>query len=227
MRLKKILSLALVLLIFSTAFIFGCGETETCTVTFKQEGETDIVKIVEKGGSLDEIPSPKQVEGYEVVWSETDFEKITEDMTVTAVLNPKYCQIIFRQDGYDDVIKTVLWGEDLSDVPSPKDEEGYAISWRVNDFRRIKEDLVVTTVKIGNKYTITFDADGGTMAVTEMEVEYGTKITLPVPIKEGYALKKWEITDGGGTLKNGVYKILKSISVKAIWEEATWTPGWV
>ena len=59
------------------------------TVTFSQEGQTDIVKEVESGKALTDIPTPVGQEGYDIVWSVTNFSNITENLTVTAVVTPK------------------------------------------------------------------------------------------------------------------------------------------
>ena len=140
MKKKRILLLILVFALLSTFCFIGCREKGTVTVTFKQEGEVDIVKTVNFGESLDaeEIPTPKQIEGFEVVWDVTDFSNITEDLIVNAVVSPLYLTVTFVQDGYDDIVKQVRWWEDLTDIPTPRQEDGYTVSWRVSDFRRIK-----------------------------------------------------------------------------------------
>ena len=59
------------------------SEINTVTVTFKQSGQTDIVKTVEQGATLTDIPTPQAKKGYNVEWNRTDFTNITEDITVT------------------------------------------------------------------------------------------------------------------------------------------------
>ena len=44
---------------------------------------------VKNGEALTEIPAPKEVAGYFVVWEEKDFTEITENMTVSAIYMPK------------------------------------------------------------------------------------------------------------------------------------------
>jgi len=53
-------------------------------ITFVQEGVEDIVKEVVDGGTLskNEIPTPQEVNGYEVKWNHTDFTNITSNVTV-------------------------------------------------------------------------------------------------------------------------------------------------
>ena len=60
-------------------------EKDVCMVTFKQEGCDDIVKEVEKGKALTDIPVPTQKTGYTVKWTVEDFSNITENLTVETI----------------------------------------------------------------------------------------------------------------------------------------------
>ena len=55
------------------------------SVVFKQEGQEDIVKQVEEGKALTEIPTLAQKTGYTTKWSVEDFSNITENLTVTVL----------------------------------------------------------------------------------------------------------------------------------------------
>ena len=89
---KRLCSL---LLAFIAALCLFCAcsepeeETGVYTVTFSLEGQADIVKEVESGEALTDIPTPVGKDGYDVAWNTTNFSKITGDLTVTAVLTPK------------------------------------------------------------------------------------------------------------------------------------------
>ena len=54
----------------------------TVTVTFVQMGEENIVKTVEFGGTLTDIPTPAARDGFIVAWDRTDFSGLVEDITV-------------------------------------------------------------------------------------------------------------------------------------------------
>jgi LPXTG-motif cell wall-anchored protein len=56
-----------------------------CTVTFKSEGNADIVKTVSSGGTLTDIPAVPEKAGYTGAWDTTDFSNITANKVVTAV----------------------------------------------------------------------------------------------------------------------------------------------
>ena len=53
----------------------------TVTVTFVQTGEENIVKTVEFGGTLTDIPTPAARDGFIVAWNRTDFSGLVEDIT--------------------------------------------------------------------------------------------------------------------------------------------------
>ena len=93
---------SLLLACIATLCLFGaCGEPKgpvVYTVTFSQEGQTDIVKEVESGKALTDIPTPVGKDGYDVAWNTTNFSKITGNLTVTAVATPKTYVITYTYD---------------------------------------------------------------------------------------------------------------------------------
>ncbi|MBS7398075.1 MAG: PASTA domain-containing protein, partial [Ruminiclostridium sp.] len=51
-----------------------------------------------------------------------------------------------------------------------------------------------------NTYTLSFDANGGTVSTSSKSIEYGSEYgTLPIPIKENYAFVGWFTSALGGT----------------------------
>ena len=53
---------------------------------------------------------------------------------------------------------------------------------------------LTTAVGCGGKvisYTVTLDANGGTLDVSELTFEVGKSYELPAPTKEGYTFKGW------------------------------------
>lgn len=61
------------------------GDKQTYTVTFRQKGKEDVVRSVEHGATLANIPKPIQRPGYTVTWEEKDLTNITESLIVNAV----------------------------------------------------------------------------------------------------------------------------------------------
>lgn len=62
----------------------GAPET-TYTVTFRQEGRKDVVRVVKAGDGLADIPRPDPIPGYSVDWDRADFSEIPGNIIVTAV----------------------------------------------------------------------------------------------------------------------------------------------
>ncbi len=70
--------------------------TNTCKITFIQEGAQTITRYVNKGETLIDIPSLQPVTGYDVAWSATDFSNIQEDMEITVVKTPKTYTVTYK-----------------------------------------------------------------------------------------------------------------------------------
>lgn len=68
-------------------------------VTFKQDGQMDIVKTLKQGETLTDIPTPISKMGYMVEWNTVDFINITEDMTVYAVETAKTYTVVLNVNG--------------------------------------------------------------------------------------------------------------------------------
>lgn len=133
---KKLL-IALILLLSLT--LCACGQTssngEKHTVTFVQEGKGNIVRTVNDGGTLTDVPNPMAKQGYTVVWDITDFSDIREDMTVNAVetANEYTITYILGKDKatISSTTQTVKYGETfklLTAYHSNCDFEG----WKIN-----------------------------------------------------------------------------------------------
>ena len=75
------------------------NETQYVTVTFKQEGKTDVVKTLGKGDNLTDIPIPAEKTGYNVIWDRTDFTGIMEDIVVNAVATANTYTVTYDANG--------------------------------------------------------------------------------------------------------------------------------
>ena len=67
----------------------------------------------------------------------------------------------------------------------------------------------------GNPYTITLDANGGTVSNNTVNVTYGQAYTLPTPVRTGYTFGGWYCDDveySGGTWEN-----LSDVTLTAKW----------
>ena len=105
----------------------------------------------------------------------SSIEEVRQNVTVT-----------FKQNGQNDVVRTLEKGTSLINVPTPKEKTGYTVAWDTTSFTDINEDMVVNAVETANTYTVTYDANGGTVAVATQEVTFDAVTTLAEPTKEDY-----------------------------------------
>ena len=136
--------------------------------------------------------------------------------------------VTFRQEGQEDVVKTVKEGETLADVPAPVAVPGYTVAWDRTDFSDISEDIVVTAVQTANKYTITYDLGVNiyaTLGNESTEVTFGQSFVLETPEYEGSAeFYGWYLADEYGEatvvkVEGGTYAYAEDVTVVARWQE--------
>lgn len=282
-------------------------ETEYVTVTFKQDGQADVVKTLEKGDSLTDIPVPVQKTGYTVVWDKTEFEGITENVVVTAQETANTYTVTYDADGFEidgttveltydspctaldmtltradatflgwkygevtytqvsvwniaenvtvttdwallgevvvsftdtdgtTINKTVYEGETLTDIPTPSAKTGYVVdteNWYADEactivatFADLQENKTVYAKATAKTYTITLNANGGTLTETTVTVTYGQAYTLAVPVHDDYPFGGW-LLDGTAIALSGVWKIDvegTELTLTADWEKGSWT----
>ena len=87
--------------------------------------------------------------------------------------------------------------------------------WKLNG----KTSGTIATVYVTTAYTVTLDANGGTVDPTELTVTYNTALgQLPAPTRDGYTFAGWVDEDGNAVTANTVYtKTVDSVLT------ATWT----
>lgn len=105
-----------------------------CTITFTQENEKNVVKKVEKGSSLTNVPVPNSKTGYIVSWSVTEFDNVQTDMTVEAVYTPKtytiYLQSNVEFEGEKEI--KVRFNE-IPELPTPVSMDKEFLKWTHKD----------------------------------------------------------------------------------------------
>lgn len=80
-----------------------------------------------------------------------------------------------------------------------------------------------------NQYTVTYNANGGTVTPTSDTVNAGSSVTLPTPSQSGYTFNGWYTAISGGTfLGNGgsLYTPSSSITIYAQWSLIQYTITW-
>ncbi len=276
---------------------------QSFTITFVQEGYEDIVKVLENGQTLKDIPLPKQAEGYTVGWSLTEEQikgltatttvtaiavaneyvisydlgenptavnptatkvefgkpftlavpsdgqwlkfqnwalkdsgqvfssgvyNLTKDITLVAVWENVKRTVTFVQQGQEDVVKHVVKGQPLTDIPLPKNTEtGYTWAWESINLSAVTEDITVRAVKTANQYTVTFYINkakyqDATLESYSIKVNYGAQFSLPTPKSKDYSFVSWVIKGSTQVVTGGAYNYASDITLEAVMS-ANWT----
>ncbi len=80
-----------------------------------------------------------------------------------------------------------------------------------------------------NQYTVTYNANGGTVSPTSATVNAGSSVTLPTPSRSGYTFNGWYTSSSGGSYVGGggsSYTPSSSITIYAQWSVIQYTVTW-
>ena len=200
------------------------GSKVKYTVRFENEGEVKTY-TVEKDGLVIEPNEPTK-EGYVFLgWylndKKFDFNtKITSNLTLTAKWVKAY-QVTFDSNGGSKIkSQEVALGLKVT-KPSNPTKAGFKFDgWYLDDKKfdfntKITTDITLTAKWTElEKYTVTFDTDGGS-EISSKEVNEGEKVAKPSnPTKAGYIFKEWQLN---GKTYNFNSPVTKNITLKAVW----------
>ena len=195
--------------------IYAKYELITYTITYDLKGVSatkpeNITKTYTKNVTLAE-PTDVQSGYLFLAWYEdSELTKeykgdrdlsITDGSTVTIYAKWKQL-VIFNANGHGTA--PVTREVELGDIILPDIlEDGYTFEgWykestcnnkagNAGDTYNITGAITFYAKWTANKYTITYEANGGTVSPTSFEKTYGTNATLAVPTKTGYTFKGW------------------------------------
>ena len=169
------------------------------TVIYKDGSDEYAKQIVQTGEKAIEPDVPSR-QGYQFTdWylddTKYDFNTaVTKDMTLTAKWTVNSYTITFDTNGGSAVAPiTQDYGTAIA-APANPTREGYTfMGWNpVLPATMPAGDMTLTAQWRINRYTVTFDTDGGS-AVAPITQDYGTDITAPAdPTREGYTFIGWD-----------------------------------
>ena len=201
------------------------------TISFNSNGGTAIKSQTIADGKKVSRPTDPTKPNYEFVeWQldgvKYDFNKtVTEDIMLTAkwvAAKPKYT-VTFNTDGGTEVASQIVpEGSKVSKPNDPTKKDNKFIEWKngneTYDFgSEVKSNLNLTAIwRTLNKYSVTFDSDGGT-SITGQLISEGSKASKPTnPTKKGFEFVEWQLDGVKYDFNNGV---TDNITLKAKWEE--------
>ena len=195
------------------------------TVTFDANGgtvgtQTRKVTYDSTYGNSGKLPTPT-LDGYTFDgWYDDNGNLVNDNTVVTTAANHTLCAhwtantytVKFDANGgaVTPEATTVTYGDLYGELPTPT-LEGYTFEgWftEKDDGTQVTKETVVTTADkhtlyahwTANKYTVTFDVNGGTVTPAEQTVTYGSHYgELPTPTREGYTFAGWFTEQNGGT----------------------------
>ncbi|MCR4614926.1 MAG: InlB B-repeat-containing protein [Clostridiales bacterium] len=160
---------------------------------------------------------------------------IDHDHTLYAVWKGAEYQITFNADGGTVVpaVKTVNYGSNVT-LPTPQrvgydfigwyDEEGHV--FENESMYNFKKDITLTAHWDTAKFKVSFDANGGTVSVTEKTVTLGYAYgELPTPVRNGYNFAGWFTAKVGGTqiTATSTCSAVEDITLYAHWSGKQYT----
>ena len=98
---------------------------------------------------------------------------------------------------------------------------GYTFTgWDYNFDTPLKSDIVISASWSPNQYTITFDANGGSLSSNQLKVTYDKSYTLPIPIRPGYTFNGWY--ENNNKVTDGTWYRTSNVSLVAKWTANTY-----
>ena len=175
------------------------GTPVTVTYEYGERGRIYAEQIVQKGEKAIEPDVPSR-QGYQFTdWylddTKYDFNAdVTGNMTLTAKWTAKSYTITFDTNGGSDIGHiTQDYGTTIN-APAAPTKTGYTfMGWEPELPATMPAgDMTLTAQWRINRYTVTFDTDGGS-TVAPITQDYGTAITAPAdPTRGGYTFIGWD-----------------------------------
>ena len=190
------------------------------TVIYK-DGSGEYAKQIVQAGEKAIEPDVPSRQGYQFTdWylddTKYDFNAaVTKGMTLTAKWTANSYTITFDTNGGSAVAPiTQDYGTDIT-APAAPTKTGYTfMGWEPEIPATMPAgDMTITAQWRINRYTVTFDTNGGS-AVAPITQDYGTAITAPAdPTREGYTFIGWD-TEIPTTMPAG------DMTIKAKWKDS-------
>ena len=167
------------------------------TITFDTTGGSAVSSITQDYGSTVVKPSDPTKEGYTFTGWEPEIPSTipSSDLTIKAKWSVNKYTISFDSDGGSVVPPITLDYGSVVIAPISPTKVGYTFNgWdRVIPLTMPSSDMLIKALWKINKYTITFDTNGGS-AIEAITLDYGSSITKPSnPIRSGYSFIGWDI----------------------------------
>ena len=176
--------------------LYPVWNTNKYTITFDTNGGSEIAPITQDYGTAITAPADPTREGYTFIgWDKAIPATMpAENVTVTAQWEINRYTVTFDTNGGSEIAPiTQDYGTAIT-APADPTREGYTfIGWdKAIPATMPAENVTVTAQWEINRYTVTFDTNGGS-EIAPITQDYGTAITAPAdPTREGYTFIGWD-----------------------------------
>ncbi len=225
--------------------LYAIWSINTYTVTFNA-GEGTVNQNTIEGTYNTEIRLPEATrKGYELLgWSEdakatqpqyTNTYVIKENKVLYAVWSTKRYTVVLDANGGQigdstDSIKSIT-NNYLTNITLPTaTREGYTFTgWSTNinailgEYKtnyEIQDNITLYAIWTSDKYTITFNGNGGIVETETISANFNSDIILPEATRAGYTLVGWDIRASSANAKYEAgkeYTVQGNITLYAIW----------
>lgn len=225
--------------------LYAIWSINTYTITFNA-GEGTVNQNTIEGTYNTEIRLPEATrKGYELLgWSEdakatqpqyTNTYVIKENKVLYAVWSTKRYTVVLDANGGQigdstDSIKSIT-NNYLTNITLPTaTREGYTFTgWSTNinailgEYKtnyEIQDNITLYAIWTSDKYTITFNGNGGIVETETISANFNSDIILPEATRAGYTLVGWDIRASSATAKYEAgkeYTVQGNITLYAIW----------
>lgn len=199
---------------------------ELYTVTFV-DGENISKEAVKENDTIKQPTDPERKDYLFIGWyvgdELYDFNtKINKDIILNAKYKLDTITITYDLDGGCCLTKKIIPRNSTISISDSPIKEGYRfLKWALNNEEfsfdtKVTEDITLKAIWEKIEYiTITFDTNGGNQIENQKIEKYSRIEKLPIPIKEGYIFKEWQLDYKTFNIDT----ILKEdITLKAIYE---------
>ena len=195
--------------------IGGCknstDDKQTYSITFKQVGQTDVVKTIEKGETLSDIPTPANKTGYPVTWDKTDFSNVTDNIIVNAVETANTYTITYDANGgmIESTTQAVTYDAEYT-LATPSKQDYFFLGWYnegkliIDGKWSIANDVTLVAQWEDKRpaYTVTFVQGNLSKSISVKKGEAVAESDIPALVeKTGYTVA-WDKTDFSNIQEN-------------------------
>lgn len=215
------------------------------TLTFNTNGGTfsTAPQTVFNEGTVVTLPTNITRTDYTFLgWQNTQGQYVSQvtmngNTTVNAVWQYNYTTLTYNTNGgtFSETPQTVYPRGSIATLNNNVTRTGYTFGGWMQGSSIVTQvnmatDQTVNAVWNGNEYTVTFNANGGTVGTPSKTVTYGSQYgDLPIPTYVGYNFKGWYTDPDNGTLvsSTSVYSVVGNQTLYAHWTENVtyWSNG--